>query len=89
MPKSGISYDERLEQIMFRTAIFLRSCNLHSDHVAREMGLTRGELAQAQYEMSRDLAETIEEEIKRRRKRNGKTNTKDADERIASADPRE
>ena len=58
----------RRGKILQLAATFLRSLNEHSDLLVRQNGLQRCEQAQAQYAFARDLADSIDTEIKDDRK---------------------
>lgn len=47
-----------------QAATFLYSLNEQSDRVVKQLGRARGDLAEAQYDFARDLADTITEELK-------------------------
>lgn len=62
---NGVPREKRMENALVSCGAFLRSCNLHSDRQASELGMKRGPLAQAQYEQAAELVERIEKLLPR------------------------
>ena len=60
----GTACEERRAKLLQQAATFLYSLNEQSDRVVKQLGRPRGDLATAQYDFARDLADTITEELR-------------------------
>lgn len=60
----GYTREARRARMLQQAATFLYSLNEQSDRAVKASGRTRGDLASAQYDFARDLADTITEELK-------------------------
>ena len=63
-PGSDTAKHKRRERLLRTCATFLRSACVHADRMLRQDPMMkRGKLAQTQYDVAMDMAETIEQEL--------------------------